>query len=413
MPGRKFPSFIDAFRFLVLPKGAPEEFATWTALWCLSAAIERRAFTVTRGEQLYPNIFAFLVGPPGFGKGITIEPAKRIVAQIGKNRVSASSMTSASLVDDMRTGERVLIDKVTQRAAPYYAINVCSPELQVLLPDHDVQILGKLTDLYDCKSYSETRRSGKGENSFSCDRTFLSILGGTTPEHLFSTFPETAFKTGFFSRTVLVWGDLREAGDLFASGDKDEIDKFEAGLVHDLQLISHESGQFRWDDETKALANVFFKANFPYGGDPVPSHPRLLHYSTRRTQHLIKLMMLRAIDLGVWTFTSDIYLWAYDFLIHTEARMPEIFKEQAQGGETQTVNELHHEMALEFAKKGKPLTKARVYQLFGSRVQAYKIETLLDMAVTGGWLTRQTDKELGPVYIPALRRPTDVERKMK
>lgn len=406
-------SFIDAFRALVLPKGAPSEFATWTALWCIAASVERRVFTFTRGEQLFPNLFTFLVGPPGFGKGITIEPARRIVSKVGKNRVSASSMTTASLADDLRAGDRSIINPVTQRAEQYFALNVISPELQVLLPDHDVQILGKITDLYDCKSYSETRRSNKGENSFSLERTCITVLGGTTPEHLFSTFPETAFKTGFFSRTVLVWGDLGDAGDLFASGLASEVERTEEELVRQLKHISNDTGQFAWDNDAKVLANTFFKQNFPYGGDPVPSHPRLLNYSTRRTQHLIKLMMLRAVDLGTFTLTRDIYAWAYDLLIHTEARMPEIFKEQAQGGETQTVNELHHEMAVEFAKTGKPIPKARVWQLFGSRVSAYKIDALVEMAVTGGWLTRATDKVLGQVYVPASRRPTDIERKLK
>lgn len=412
---RRFPSFVEAFRSLVLPKGTPSEFATWTGLWCLSAAIERRAWTFTRGEQLFPNLFTFLIAPPGFGKGLALQPAHRIVNRIGKNWIAARSMTYASIADGLKEGHRTIIDPKTQATTDYWALNILSPELQVLLPEYNTPLLGKITDIYDGGEYSESRRGNKEENTFILPRTLITMIGGTTPEHLFSTFPETAFKTGFFSRIIMVWGDRGDdAGDLFSSGQVEEsVKSFEDDLLHDLKLISQQSGKFAWDEGAKGKANAFYLQNKPFGGDPVPSHPRLLYYCTRRTQHLVKLMMLRALDLGTFVLTAAIYDWAYHILIAAESRMPEIFQEQNQGGEAQTVNDIHHELTVMYIKTKRPIPRSIIYQLFGARVQAFKIEALINMAVTGGWLMRVQDKELGTCYVPRTKLPTETEVKMK
>lgn len=412
---RHFPSFVDAFAELVLPKGAPPEFARWAALWCISAATERRTWTFTLRENLFPNIFAFLVAPAGFGKGLVIEPAVRIIEVLGEKRIGASSMTSASLADGLREGQRNIIDPKTQAATSYHALNILSPELQVLLPEYDTALLGKATNIYDAKAYSESRRGGEGKNTFRLPHVTITLLAGTTPVQIFSTVPESAFQTGFFSRVVLVWGTPEKGKkSLFydEAGEK-AVMKLEADLAHDLKVIAEVYGKFRWEGAAQALTDQFFNENYPYGGNPVPSHPRLLHYCTRRTQHLIKLMMLRALDLGTMDLTAEFYDWAFDTLIATEARMPEIFQEQNQGGETQTVNDLHHELVLHYAKTKKPVPRGYVYALFGSRVPSWKIEALLKMAVTGGWLLRLHDEKIGTCYVPRTVTPEETERKMK
>lgn len=410
---RKFSSFLQGFRDLTEPKGAPSDFITWVGLWMIGAAVERKVWTFTRGELLYPNLFAFLTAPPGFGKGLVLEPAHRIVQSLGKNRIGASSMTSASLADDLRAAQRTFIDPKTQRAQDFNSLNVLSPELQVLLPEYDMALLAKLTSLYDGKEYSETRRSNKEENSFNLPRVLLSFVAGTTPEHLFTTFPESTFKTGFFSRTILVWGDPSTVvPDLFFAPVGNVL-QLEDDLKHDLKEIERTQGQIMWDEEAMAKIRVFNAQHYPYGGSPMPSHPRLLYYCTRRVQHLIKLMMLKALDEGVLTLTGTIYDWAYELLIRTESRMPQIFQEQASGGETSTVNDIHHQLSLMYVKTKQPIPLKVVYKLFGTRVQAFKIEALLKMAVTGGWLENFEDPKLGKCFIPKALTPTETETKMK
>lgn len=413
---RKFPSFVEAFKDLTVPIGAPVEFATWTAYWMLSAAIERRVWTFTKRRPLHPNIFAMLVAPPGIGKGLVISPARRILKSFAGDRVGAHSMTSASLVDGLKSGHRSIISNKAGKTDDYYALNVVSPEFQVLFPVYDPTFLGKVTNIYDADDYSETRRGGKGEYDFDLSKVWISMLGGTTPEQIFTTFPEGAFRTGFFSRTILVWGTPGHVPDLFGGDmDSEEVAKTEGDLGSELKAISEITGAFKFNSRAAEAIRAFDSQNYPYGGDPVPRHPRLLNYCTRRTLHIAKLMMLHALDRGETNLllTEKDYAAAYDLLIATEDQMVEIFKEANQGGEARMVDDIRHELSIMYAKTHKPIPKSKVFAMFLERTQAFKIQAILNSAVTGGWLRQVNDKEVGIAYVPSAGTPLDEEAEFK
>lgn len=418
MKGRNFPSFIAAYESFLSNKSTPREYATWAAVWAISAAVERRVWTFTMEEELYPNLFVMLAGPPATGKGNAIQPVRALVNGLGPNRVSASSMTSASLVDDLRASDRSIVIP-GQQTVDYHCLNICSPEFQVLFPAYDTVILAKVTDIYDCKPYGETRRGGKGDNSFYLERPCMTMLGGTTPEHFFGTFPEAAFRTGFFSRMIIVWGNERHITKLISkreAGASKKVRQEMAALQEDLTIISKYTGEFTFDEESEELVEAFYRQNHPYGGDPVPSHPRLLYYCARRHAHLCKLMMIFALDRGVsdeLILTADDYHRAYNLLIATEARMPELFADQNQGGHAQLVSDVHHELWLLYVKHKKPLPKAVLTRLLGARAKAFEHDTIIKMMVSGGWVRTEKDKKLGTCYVPLSDVPTDAERKMK
>lgn len=420
MSERYYASFIDAFKELVDPIGAPPEFSTWTALWMLGSAVERQVWVHTRRQKSFANMFVLLCAPPGFGKGLTIEPCRDIMYELGPNRIGASSMTSASLADMLHAGHRTVIDPKTQLSEDFYGVSVISPELQVLFPQYDPGMTSKLTDLWDGKRYSEERRHDKEKGSFALERTFVSMLGGTTPEQIFMTFPESAFRTGFFSRMMFVWGSPGLGGDFFGE-DVDEkiIDKMKADLAEELKKIAAMNGPYVWTPEAKALVRKFDKENAPYGGHPVPKHPRLLHYSTRRTHHLAKMMMNKSLDRAdkPYLIDDECYHWAYNLLIETESNIPRIFEEMETGGETQVVDDVHQKLLTIFRVGGEvPLSHEQVLRAFMSQLPAWKAERIIPVAVLGGWLreTKRSNSFTAPKqYIPAATRPTLRERKMK
>ena len=418
MKNRNFPSFIAAYQSFLANRSTPKEYATWAAIWAISAAVERRVWVFTMEEELYPNLFIMLAGPPATGKGLAIQPARSFVASLGPNRVSASSMTSASLVDDLRAADRSIIIP-GQKSVDYNCLNIASPEFQVLFPMYDTVTLAKVTDIYDCKPYGETRRGGKGENSFYLERPCMTMLGGTTPEHFFGTFPEAAFRTGFFSRMIIVWGNERPKVKLITKREVNiasKVQKEMTALRADLSIISKRTGEFIFAPEAEDLVETFFRQNHPYGGDPVPSHPRLLYYCARRHAHLCKLMMICALDREVsdeMVLTAEDYQWAYDTLIAAEARMPELFADQNQGGHAQLVSDVHHEMWLLYLRHKKPLPKPVLTRLLASRAKAFEHDTIIKMMVSGGWLEAKMDGKMGVCYVPLSTVPTDSEVKMK
>ena len=100
--------------------------------------------------------------------------------------------------------------------------------------------------------------------------------------------PEKAWGQGFTSRLIMIFSDERIIGDDFAEVEK----TYSADLAHDLEIINEQIGQFEVTQAYQDAVNNWRAL----GEQPVPSHPKLIHYVTRRRTHLYKLSMVSAID---------------------------------------------------------------------------------------------------------------------
>src|SRR5260370_27395987 len=118
----------------------------------------------------------------------------------------------------------------------------------------------------------------------------LSLLAGDTTSHLLKTLPEGVWDQGLMSRTLLIFSDDRPMqDDIF---DQKEI--FSEDLAHDLLSIFALQGQCRVTQPYRDAYQAWRKADCP----PKPTHPRLLHYNSRRGAHLLKLSIIASIDVG-------------------------------------------------------------------------------------------------------------------
>lgn len=420
MPTRNFESFVEAFSVYLSSRKAPKAYHLWAGLWCLSAAIERRASCFTNQNFLWPNIYVVLLGPPANGKSQIIDPCSELLLSLGDDRHTPSSMTFASLADHVRDFQRTIIDPKSGSAQSYSGVNILSSEWKVLLPTYDTQLLGKITDLYDCKRYSESRRSEK--NNFVVERTCCTMCVGTTPIHLFGTLPESAWSDGFLSRCFIVYSEEVVIPKLFGDPSFDEEERIKQDRIYmqkmkdDLKDVSGLQGRFRFAEDAALRFAAFAEHPSGMGGPPHPRHPRLAHYAGRRGQHLLKLGMLSSIDrkddLIVEVFD---YERAYEWLIGMELNLPDIFRVNNAGGDSQIVEDMHHEMVTKFIEQGgKPLRKSHLTNFLMSRVQTFRHDAIIKAAVAGGWFKEasdQYDPAKGTAYIPADESPFIFERK--
>ena len=114
------------------------------------------------------------------------------------------------------------------------------------------------------------------------------MLCGCTPQNLTDLMPEKAWGQGFTSRLIMIFSDERIIGDDFAEVEK----TYSADLANDLAIINEQIGQFEVTKDYRDAVNNWRAL----GEQPVPSHPKLIHYVTRRRTHLYKLSMVSAID---------------------------------------------------------------------------------------------------------------------
>lgn len=390
---RKFPSFIEAYLEYTALLPSPEIFRKWTAIAIIAGALERKVWVRTAPGNLYPNLYVWLVAPPGKGKTVLTSQAWDLwnyLAEEDKHWVASASITKASFVDELNEAERKLLRPQDEESiVQFNALKISCDELGVLIPAYDTDFISTLTHLYDGKPYSERRRTSK--NNFKIQAPNVSLLAGTQPGYLINLLPEVAWEQGLLSRMMLIFSDETTIKDIFQEESFNERlwERLQKELLH----ISRLYGKMTFAPE----AMEFVRNWHMEGGKPIPNHPKLRHYTSRRTAHLLKLAMVAS------TATSDELIITMDhvqdalsWMVEAENFMPDIFKAMSTGGDSQAITDCWHFAYETYIREGKkPIQKHRLVYFLQERVPAYSVERILEVMVSANIL----EQELG-AYIP-------------
>lgn len=414
MKKRNLPSIIDAYHEFLEPQGVPPEYRRWAALWAVSAAAERRYFLRTARGQLFPNLFIIIAGKPANGKGLALQPVRSLIAGLGPHYLGASSMTKASLIDGLNDSQRSIINQAAGKTEEYNCLNICSPEFQVLFPAYDTAFLATLTDVYDGFEFSETLRGRKSE-PIVLPRALMTMLAATTPEHFFSTFPESAWRTGFMSRAVLIWGSPIKKTDFLPS--REELEKVKgfdkslyAKIAEDLKSITEGFGEFFYDEHARQVVNKFLDDE-----SLIPAHPHLRDYTERRGSHVMKVCMNLVLSNNIPEFaiTAPVAETAIEYLLDAETMMPDFFKDYNAGGDVTVIKNVHHQLWVDYLRHKKAIPRSRVENFLLSHVKSFQIPGIINVMLSAKWIKSVQDKKFGICYIPLAEVPADSERKMK
>jgi len=377
---------------------SPEIFRRWAAISAISGALERKVWVRTMGSELYPNMYVILVAPPGIGKSEVTWRVRDFWQGLEGQFVASSSVTKAALMDELNeAARRIVTNHNMNPVVSFNSIKLAVNELGVLIPSYENEFMNILTDLWDCKDYSETRRSRK-HDPINIKATQLCMLAAATPSYMNNLIPEGAWDQGFISRTILVYSGERQVRSLFLDSTVDA--ELQEGLERDLARIGNLFGEMRWTESTANLIDNFHLT----GGEPMPQHPRLLSYNIRRTVHLIKLSMVMSISESDSLLIEDRHFQrAFDIMTETELYMPEIFKAMAQVGTGKTMEEAWYYLFTTFSKEQKPVLKHRLIQFLQERVPVHNIETTIKMMEEGQMIERKLTTG-GTAYEPKGKR---------
>lgn len=385
--------WVNAFMAHTENLSSPALFRRWGAIAAISGALERKVWVRTLGSKLYPNTYIILVAPPGVGKTEITWRIRSLWESLEDHHVAKTSVTKASLIDELAEANRRHVDPASSTPVTHFnSLLLCINELGVLLPAYENEFMNTLTDLWDCKHYSERRRTSKLEIEIKHPQ--LNLVAACTPAYLMSTLPEGAWDQGFLSRTMLVYSGERQLRSLFASTEYDE-QEFE-DLKASLQDIATLFGEISFTkDAAKAIDNFHLT-----DGEPKPDHPKLLSYNIRRTVHLLKLCMVATVSrTQQLVIELEDFQRAYDWLTELELYMPDIFKAMSQGGAGKVMEEAWHFLVTIYAKEDKPVQKHRLINFLQERLPVHAIQPTIDMMEQG----RMIEKRLttgGEAFIP-------------
>lgn len=390
---RKLGSWTDGFNEYMANKGSPRLFTKWAGIFAIAAALERKVWIRNNKGQLFPNLYVITVGPPGAGKTLSTSVVYDFLSKLDQHHIAPTSVTKASLIDALTGAERKLIRPTENPAIiSFNSLTVVSDELGVFLPAYESDFMNVLTNIYDCRIYSETRRTAK--INIKMEAPQLNFTAATTPSYLTSILPEGAWDQGFLSRTILVYSGGEGPQDLFSGAVYD--DKLEAALEHDLQQIGELYGKMVFEEDVKEIITAWHME----GGPPAPTHPKLQHYNTRRTAHLLKLCMIAcASSTDNLVITLDHYAEALNWLMEVEAVMPDIFRAMRSGGDGKVMEECWHYLYEVFIKDKKPVLEHRVYAFLQERTPAHNVERILTVMEKSGLIEKKFG-DVGMAYVP-------------
>ena len=381
---RKLDSWIESFVAETENLEAPKVWRRWAAISLIAAALEQRVWVQT-SSPLYPNLYVMIVGHPGTGKTRTMRVIKRLALTLSEFSVAPISLTFASLVDYLAQAQRSF--QVPGQVDPiqFNSCFICAEELGAFMHRWDDEMIKGLSAFYDPDPYAQHRRTN--DLKIAIDSPQVNMCTGVTPQDLLKLLPEVAWGQGFTSRTIMVFSDERIIGNDFAPRADPKLD----ALEHDLKVIHGLYGQFH-------VTNPYMEciANWrALGEPPVPNHPKLTHYITRRRVHLYKLSMVSAIDRGnSLTLTTEDFNRAMNWLVEVESWMPEIFKAGQVNADAQAMEEIAHFVMA--ADRGEGVHEARILREASKHIAINSLPRLLEtMCNTGQIYSRGMDSRTG------------------
>ena len=357
---------------------SPILFRKWAAISTIAAAVEQRVHVVSGNERLHPNIYCFLVGHPGVGKTRSIRAAKRYYLEMPDPRNAPTSMSASSMIDAVAKSKRnvVVTNGKEMDQLEYNTLYITADELSAFMHKYDDEAIGVMSDFYDPQPYGQTRRGN--DLNIKIKSPQLNIICGTTPSNLMKYMPETAWEQGFTSRVIMLFSDERTIGDDFEQKNDPGLN---SDLVHDLNSISGLVGRFEVTTEYRNAVN-----NWRQAGEPdVPSHPKLIHYATRRRVHLYKLSMVSAIDRSdVLLLTVDDFNRALGWLLEAEQTMPDIFKAGAGNADARAMDEIYH-YVLTLGARG-PVPERKIINFAREHIPLHSIERVIGIMERAGMI---------------------------
>lgn len=389
---RKIKNWVAAFEELTSYTGSPPRLRRWAGIACVAGALEQKVWVYTKNSPHYPNLYTIFVAPPGIGKSDILKSVRHFWSKLPDHKIAASSVSKASLIDELADAQRVLVHP--GRNPPtieFHSLKVIASELTVFIPEFATEFMSVLTNIYDSEPFAERKRTAKLK--IEIPRPQINFIAGTTPSSLTQLLPEGAWDQGFLSRTMLVYGAEVEAQSLFAVTKQDEATMKD--MESDIREIGNLFGEIKFTPDAAAFIDSWHMG----GREPVPDHPKLQHYLTRRTAHLLKLSQVACVsDSNNLVITVEHIQQAMDWLFDLEAHIPEIFKAMSNGGEAKVMDEAWH-MLFQFKaryKRGAP--RSLLIKFISQRVPSHAVERIIDLMEKADMIRAVAEKGEGTCY---------------
>ena len=263
---------------------APLLYHPVSLLAAVAACLTRRYWMDWNQFEIYPNLYAVLVGPTGSRKNTAINSAMRVVR-------GAYPKLNVLPVDSSPQGLADLLNERYQTTGVSDGL-LLAPEMKVMFgKDRYKDSFGVwLTDLYDCPD--EFKR-GLRKTRIELFSVYISLIAGTTMAWL-QTMPEDIITGGFMPRTLIAYAPSKGRNVYRPNVDKERLGVIQKKLR---AAIMEAHGEVKLSPEADAYLEEWYEGDVEMEAAAAP--PEADPYYQRILPNTLKVaMLMHAVDGG-------------------------------------------------------------------------------------------------------------------
>lgn len=325
--------FISQYLDYTRKTEAPAIYHRWSILAAMSAYMGRTYHMKHGHFNIYPNLYVILLGGAGTRKNTAINIAKIILRSGGYRTIAPTKTTKEKFFIDLSEQSSggsdsevdALLDAnlfggsdgIDHNSAICHEIFIASGEFNTFFGNNILDFLTDLGEMWDYEGAFESKiKNGKSVVVYN---PTISILGGTTPTQFSTTFPPEIIGQGFFSRTLLIYGERTREKITFPPPPPQESTDYIVSRMKGMRSIL--PTEVTMDPDARKLIDKIYHA------PEAIQDPRFESFYNRRLTILFKLCMIIAVSYGRTIVNAEDVLYANTMLSHAEQLMPKALGE--------------------------------------------------------------------------------------
>jgi hypothetical protein len=323
---------MDKYLSLMEDTEPPYLFHRWCFLSIVATALGRRLWFPFGESNIYPNMFTVLIGPPASRKSTAIKHASKLLEESGYESFAGDRSSKEKFLADWEHGfDKIYrgvepgnvevagdgLEEVLSRQDKGERVNeafIKAGELQDFLGGGNATFISMLTNLWDNLPHYSDRF--KNSASVYISNPTVNILGGATSTSFAEMFSSNIIGQGMFSRLILVNGKSQRRKITIPPALSFEKKAEIIEILREIRTNPNLNGPISITQDASQLLTEIYTST----GGMVDS--RLITYSGRRLDHLIKLAIVICATEFTREITEELLILANTILSYTELYMP-------------------------------------------------------------------------------------------
>ena len=290
---RHFKNFLDGYLEYTSDLEATKRINTFSGISGVGAMLERRVFCEMSYGPLFPNLFTYIVGPPGrTRKSSSTNMMVKLLEKLPDFKMMANKITAAAMLDEIEKAQK------TVKGFDGQDYTHCSTMLYASELKNTFNMLGgtvaeQLTELYDSgpSFKKQTKHSGANYLYNVC----LNILACTTVDWLLSHIGVDEVEGGLASRILFVVENGEPEKLVALPKVTAKMTKLKHMLLEDMAQIYSLRGECTFTASAAEAYTTWYNQHRNIDSHKVGA---FIAFMARKDVHVIKLAMIHAVCLG-------------------------------------------------------------------------------------------------------------------